>query len=92
MQEAILDIQLMNRLALGCGNAKNNPNGGGLNDRTKSLIIIDLMLLSETRDHPMSLVSCKRTIRIELVVEDPFARHHINTCRSRNKSPCILIH
>jgi len=62
MQKGILHIELTNRPMTRYSKAKNSTNGGRLDHRTESLIIIYAMLLRKSTDNPSSFMTCKRTI------------------------------
>ena len=46
------------------GKAEDNTNGGGLNNGTKGLIIIDTGLLGETTDNPSGFIAKRRAINM----------------------------
>jgi hypothetical protein len=85
MQILILHVELMNGPIIGGCNIENNSNSSRLDDRTKGFLIINIMLLNETTNNPVSFVSCNRAIRVLLVAVDPFAHHYIDTCRFRKR-------
>lgn len=63
----------------------------GLTTGLKDLVIIDAMLLRESVNNPMSLVTSKGSIGTELVLEDPFARHDVGVAGSRDETPCPVV-
>jgi hypothetical protein len=63
-------------------NAEDDANHGLLDHRTEGLIVVDAVLLGEATNHPARLVAGKRAIGVELMAEDPFARHDVGTRRT----------
>ena len=51
MEESILDIKLTNRPRIGDSNVENQTDGGRLDDRAESLVIVDAWTLGLTTDH-----------------------------------------
>jgi hypothetical protein len=82
----------MNGPIFGGSDAEDNMDSGRLDDRTESLLIVDTILLSEATNHPTCFITCKRVIVVVLMTKDPLPHYHIDTYRSRNKNPSILIH
>lgn len=62
MEKGILDVQMVNRLGARGGKRENNPDGGRLDDGTKSLIKINIGLLRVAMNDPSCLVSRQRAI------------------------------
>jgi hypothetical protein len=58
-------------------NAEDNADCGLLDHRTEGLIVVDVVLLGEATNHPARLVAGKRAIDVELMAEDPLARHNV---------------
>jgi hypothetical protein len=84
MEKGVLDIHLMNGPGVRGGKTKQKANSGGLHNGTEGLIIINTVLLCETTHDPPSFVTSKRAVSVEFMAENPFAGHHIDTCRTRN--------
>ena len=87
MEEGILDIKLMNRLAAGEHQREDSPYCGWLDDRTESLGEVNAGALCEAAQHPARLVALKRSIRLELVLENPFASHNVGPRWTWDKIP-----
>lgn len=62
MQEDILDVKLMDRLVSRESQIEDSAYGGGLNNRTESLIEIDVRALCEVAKNPSHLIPIKGTI------------------------------
>jgi hypothetical protein len=92
MKKSILHIQLMNRpLSRSC-NTQHSPNRTLFNPRTESLIIINTRLLIKSSSNPTSLILGQSTISIVLQLLKPSPSSDINSWRTRNKTPGIVIH
>jgi hypothetical protein len=73
MEEDVLDIQLVHGPAPREGQSQH---GGGLCHGPKSLIVVHTEALDEPSEDPMSSIPVQRTIRLELVLEDPLVNQH----------------
>jgi hypothetical protein len=71
-QKGVLDVLLVNGPTTRGGDAEGDVDGRRLNNGAKCLVEVDSGLLGETSYNPASLVLCKSTRRVELVLEDPF--------------------
>lgn len=91
MKKSIFNIKLMNRPRRGNSKTKNNTNSAWFNNRRKSLIKVNTMLLGETTTHPTSFVTSESAIGMKFMTKNPFARNNVNTRRFGNKSPCIIL-
>jgi hypothetical protein len=56
VEEGILDVELMDRLASGDGEGEDGSNGGELDDGAEGLIVVYFEALSETPKNPTALV------------------------------------
>jgi hypothetical protein len=65
-------------------------DGCRLDNRTKSLIVIDIEPLGEAAKNPASLVQFQGAIGVELVLEDPFASDNVGANRMRDKIPSVV--
>jgi hypothetical protein len=68
----------------------NLYNVGWLDNQTKGLVMVEVVLLREASNNPMSLVAGKRAIRVELVFEYPLARHNVGA-RGRGTRRQLLL-
>jgi hypothetical protein len=84
VKKRVLHVQLMDRPGTRDGDAEDDPNGGRFDDRAKSLIVVDTVTLREATNYPSGFMTSQRTVRVELVLEDPLAGDDIGTRRSRN--------
>jgi hypothetical protein len=73
IEEGVLDIQLRNRPLTNRGNSEKGPNSGHVSNRSKSLLVVNTILLLETTRHKASLIALKRAIRAGLDLVDPLA-------------------
>jgi hypothetical protein len=73
MKERVLDVDLPYLLVAGERDREDDPDGGGFNNRAKGLIEVDAMFLRETAQDPTGFIAVKRTIRLELLLKNPFA-------------------
>jgi hypothetical protein len=92
MEEGIFDVQLMDGPRVHRGNAQHKANGCRFDDRTESLTIVHSMLLRETMHHPACLVPRKRAVGMELVAKNLLSGYHVDTCRTRNQRPRVILH
>jgi hypothetical protein len=90
MDEGVLDVELIHRLAPVDGQSQHNSNDSGLYDRVESLIVVHPRALGEPLKDPTNLVSVQRAFCLELVLEDPLAGHHISPWRLWYKSHVLL--
>ena len=71
MKKGIFDVKLVNRPRGRDIKTKNNTNSAWFNDRRESLVEIDSMLLRKTPTDPSSLIACKSTVSVKLVLKNP---------------------
>jgi hypothetical protein len=90
MKEGILHIKLMNGLGARQCQSENHPNSCWLDDRAKSLIIINSPTLCKTTKNPPDFIAVKRAIRQELVTKYPFSSNKINTRWSRHQGLGVI--
>lgn len=76
-KEGVLHVQLVNRPGTGSGDAKDGSDRYRFDNRAERLVIVDAVSLGEAADHPTRLMTSKRPIEVELMFEDPIARHNI---------------
>jgi hypothetical protein len=60
-------------------------------DRVESLILVNARSLGESTAYPASLVTLKRSVCIELVLEVPLASNKINTGGPRYQIPSTVV-
>lgn len=78
MEEGILHIELVNGPPVGDGEAEDDSDCSRLDDRTKSLIIVDAGLLRVPANHPTRLVPSEGAICMKFVFQDPFTGDDID--------------
>ena len=71
MEKGVLDVELVYRPCTRDGDAEDDADGGGLDDRTERLVEVNARLLREATNNPARLVASESTIRTKLVLEDP---------------------
>jgi hypothetical protein len=84
MEKSIGDIHLMYWPAARDHKLENRKNGAGFDNRSKGVMEVDTLTLSEAADHPTRLVTIKSTIRMKLVLEDPLPGDDIGMSGTRN--------
>jgi hypothetical protein len=90
MEEGVLDVELVHEPNPGDSQSQHSPDGGRLDDGAEGLIVVNLRVLSEPPEDPTSLVSVKRAIRLQLVLEDPLVGDDIGPKRLRNQVPRVV--
>jgi hypothetical protein len=90
IEEGILDIELVHGPTPGDRQSQHSPDGGTLDDGAEGLIVVHPGVLSEALEDSMSLVSIKRAIRLELVLENPLASDDIGP-GGRGTKPNMLL-
>jgi hypothetical protein len=65
-------------------------DGGRLDNRVESLIVVDDGPLGEAAKDPACLVLFQGAVRVELALEDPFAGDDVGANRTRDKIPSVL--
>jgi hypothetical protein len=87
MKKRIGDIHLVNWPATRDRKLQHGANRARFNNRSKGLGEVDAGTLTETADHPTSLVALKGTIGVSLVPKDPLATDDIGARWPRNQCP-----
>ena len=87
MEEGVGDIHLMNWPASGNRKLEDGADRARFNNRGKRLGEVNSSALSETTNHPASLVALKCTVRAGLVAKDPHAGDDIGARRPGNQCP-----
>jgi hypothetical protein len=87
VEEGILDVELVYGPTPGDTQSQHSPDGGRLDDEAEGLVIVHPGTLSEPPKDPTSLVSVKRAIRLELVLDDPLVGDDIGPRMSGNQVP-----
>jgi hypothetical protein len=85
MQEHILHIKLMNWQGARDGQGEHDADRGRLDHRAECLITVDAGSLGEAEKDPTSLVPFQGSVRVELVLENPFAGDDIGANGVRDK-------
>lgn len=91
VKKCVLHVQLVNRPGARRGNAEYRPYGGRFDNRAEGLVVVDALALGETSDNPASLVASEGPIGMELVPEDPLARHDVGAGGARNELPGVVV-
>jgi hypothetical protein len=79
IKKCILHIKLRDGPALNRSHGKKSVNSGHMSNRSKSLIIISIMLLLKTTSNKTGLIPLKRTIRESLNLIYPLTSDRTNT-------------
>jgi hypothetical protein len=87
MKKHIRDIHLMNWPSTRDCELQNGADHARFNNRRKSLGEVDASTLTETTDHPSSLVTLKGAIGVSLVPKDPLATDDIGVRWPRDQCP-----
>jgi hypothetical protein len=90
VEEGVLDVELVHGPTPGDSQSQHSPNNGRLDDGAEGLVVVHPGALSEFPKDPTSLISIKRAIRLELVLEDPLADDNIGPRKPRNQVPCAI--
>jgi hypothetical protein len=85
MKESVLNIELMNGPVSGVSQSEDSTNGGGLDDETGRLVVINTWALREVAEDPARFVSIKGAIGMELVPKNPLPGNNICLNWSLNK-------
>ena len=92
MKKGVLHVQLMNGPRSGGGDAEDDADGGRLDNRAESLVVVDAVLLRETTNDPPGFMTGEGAISMILVLEDPLAGDNISPRWSRYEAPGAIIH
>jgi hypothetical protein len=90
VEEGVLDVKLVHGPTPEDSLSQHSPDGSRLDDRAEGLIVVHPRALIEPPEDPTSLVSFKRVIRLELVLEDPLVGDDIGPRRPRNQVPRVV--
>jgi hypothetical protein len=90
VQERVLYIELMNGPGAGDDQGEHRADGGRLDHRAEGLIVVDAGPLGEDAKNPTSLVPFQGAVRVELVLEDPFAGDDVGANMTRDKLLSIV--
>lgn len=66
-------------------------DGRWLDHEAEGLIVVHAMFLTEPADDPPSFMAGKGAVGVELVLEDPFARHDVGAKGMRNQHPSVIV-
>jgi hypothetical protein len=78
INKGILHIKLRDGSLLNRSHDKKSVNSGHMSNRSKSLIIISVLLLLKTTSNKTSLIALKRTIRASLNLTEPLTSDRTN--------------
>jgi hypothetical protein len=78
-KKCILHVKLRDGLAPNRSHHKKSVNSGHMSNRSKSLIIISIMLLLKTTSNKTGLIPLKRTIKVSLNLIYPLTSDRTNT-------------
>jgi hypothetical protein len=87
IKKDILHIKLRDGPSPNISHDKKSVNSSHMSNRSKSLIIISIMLLLKTTSNKTSLISLKRTIRASLNLIYPLTSDRTNTWGTGHKIP-----
>jgi hypothetical protein len=90
VEEDVLDIELVHGPTPEDNQSQHNPDSGRLDDGAKGLVVVHPVALSEPPEDSTSLVTVKRVIHHELVIEDSLAGDDIGPRRPRNQVPRVV--
>jgi hypothetical protein len=90
MEESILNIQLTKRPTAGDNHRKQDANGGWLDNRTETILIVNTITLFEPLSHQTSFVTINSAIGLPFDLIHPFAVNNIPAMRARHKTPSIV--
>jgi hypothetical protein len=90
MQEHILHIELMNGPGAGDSQEEHGADRGRLDHRAKGLIVVNAGSLGEAAKDPGSLVPFQIAVRVQLVLQNPFAGVDVGANGARDKVPCVV--
>jgi hypothetical protein len=90
MKERVLDIELPYLPVAGEHDGEDDPDGGEFNNRVEGLVEVDVVFLRETAQDPTDFIVVKRTIRLELVLKNPFASDNVGVGSREHKSPRVV--
>jgi hypothetical protein len=91
IEEGILDVKLTDGPGAGDGDVEDKPNGGGLDDGAKSLVVVVAGTLGETAENPARLAPSQGAVGVELVMKDPLAGDHVGAGRLRHERPSAVV-
>ena len=91
VKKCILHVQLVDRPGARSGDAEDGPYRHRFDNLIEGLVIVDAVALAEATNHPARLVPGEGPIGMELMPEDPLARHDIGTGRLRDEAPGVII-
>ena len=92
VKKGVLHVQLMYRLGARGGDAEDDPNGSGFDNRAKRLVVIDVVLLREATNDPSGFMASQRAVSMILVLEDPLVGDDVGMRRSKDKTPGAIVH
>jgi len=82
VKKGIGDIELSRGPLMGSSNGEHGLNHGRLNDRRDGFTEVDAGTLGKAANDPPSFIPLEVTIRVELVLENPFRRDDVGTRRA----------
>jgi hypothetical protein len=89
MEESILNIKLPNMPTTCDRKREQKSNGGGLNDRTESVFVVQSIALFESLGNQTRFVAL-RPVRVTLDLKDPLRVNDIDTRTRRNQPPGLI--
>jgi len=87
MQEGILDIKLMDGPLSRKSQREDCADSGRLYHRAEGLGEIHAGPLREATENPARLVPLKRSVRLELVLEDPLSNDYVGPLQGEAPDP-----
>jgi hypothetical protein len=90
MEEGILDVELASLPFKGKRDGEGDADHGRFDNRTERLVEVNALLLRETAKHLACFVTVERSIGLQLVAKDPFARDDVGVPRRRHEIPSVM--
>jgi hypothetical protein len=88
VEEGVGDIELLGGPATGRSNGENHLDRRQLHDGSEGFVEVDAGALSESPNHPTSLVPFQSAFGVKFMLEHPFAGHDVGARRSIDETPC----
>jgi hypothetical protein len=90
VEEGILDVELMDRLASGDGEGEDGSNGGELDDGAEGLIVVYFEALSETPKNPTALVVVEGAYWGQLMAKETLVGDHVGAWWTQHQVPGVV--
>ena len=87
VQKGVFDVELVDWLSARCSEVQHGADGRRLDHRGEGLMEVDAGALGEPADDPSGLSTLQCAIRMQLVLEEPFAGDDIGLCGAGHERP-----